>query len=278
MASTLSAQPRQVCEDILRKGRAYNIERGILPSENAVADRMLARGLELADAYGELHDTLQGERIPLQVALGLVLSTAAHWSPAKIAQARAARAQLLDVNQRIAQQAESLAALLEQRDTLHNTAGFSTETHYHVCDVIDAAGGRNGWFRSHVQERLHTLQSQFDLKYWPSPGDFVRELGIDAASASSPEATDPLTAAATSSTRHSLADYFRALLAAIDENSTRAFGQLPRGFRVSDSSLADLANCALGLGPDDLVDGPYVKRLRQRLRQEDRSGSLGGQL
>jgi hypothetical protein len=31
-----------------------------------------------------------------------------------------------------------------------------------------------------------------------------------------------------------------------------------------------LANCALDLGPDDLADGDYVKRLRQRARDSAR--------
>lgn len=82
------------------------------------------------------------------------------------------------------------------------------------------------------------------------------------------EATDPLTAAATTATRPSLADFFKALFAAIEENSAENYGQLPRGLKLTDNTLASLANCALGLDPDDLVDGPYVKRLRQRERGE----------
>ena len=56
------------------------------------------------------------------------------------------------------------------------------------------------------------------------------------------------------------------MFAAIDENSTRHYGPLPQDFRASDNTLASLVNCALELDPDDMVDGPYVKRLRQRAR------------
>ena len=41
---------------------------------------------------------------------------------------------------------------------------------------------------------------------------------------------------------------------------------LPKGFKPTDGTLASLANCALDLGPDELADSTYVKRLRQRER------------
>ena len=80
------------------------------------------------------------------------------------------------------------------------------------------------------------------------------------------EATDPLTAAATMASRPSRADFIKALLAAIDENRGRNHGQLPNDFKATDNTLASFASCALDLGVKDLVDGPYVKRLRQRER------------
>src|SRR5690606_14288078 len=50
MSSPQTTNPQQACEAILIEGKRYNIEHGILPSENAVADRLLARGVELRDA------------------------------------------------------------------------------------------------------------------------------------------------------------------------------------------------------------------------------------
>ena len=123
----------------------------------------------------------------------------------------------------------------------------------------------NCLFQSYVQEKLDALRGQFDLKYWPSLGDFMRELASDAEKAEM-AATDPLTAAATAATRPSKADFFKALFASIEENSTENYGQLPRAFKLTDRTLASLANCALDLGPDELVDEAYVKRLRQRER------------
>lgn len=265
MSAPQSDNPKQICENILIEGKRYNVEHRILHSENAVADRLLARGIELTEAYGELHGKLHAHPHALQVFLGLVLSTAAFWSPEKIAQARTARGDLGKVNQQIARKAAELAGLLQRRSALHNTSGFSTDTHYHVCDVIEAAAESNYLFTSYVQERLDALHGQFDLKYWPSLSDFLQELASDAEDAVM-EATDPLTAAATMASRPSRADFIKALLAAIDENSERNHGQLPNDFKVTDNTLASLASCVLDLGAEDLVDGPYVKRLRQRER------------
>lgn len=265
MQSSQPTNPRQICENLLMEGKRYNDERHILPSENAVADRLLSRGIEMKDVYEELHDKLHAHPPALQVFLGLLLSTAAFWNPDKIREARSARNDLANVNRQIARKAAELATLLEQRSDLHDTSGFSSDTHYHVGRVIEAASQNNYLFQSYVREKLAALRGQFDLKYWPSLGEFLRELASDAEKAVM-EATDPLTAVATAATRSSQADFLKALFAAIEENSAENYGQLPRGFKLTDRTLASLANCALNLGPDDLVDDAYIKRFRQRER------------
>jgi len=256
--------PQQVCEDLLRAEQRYNIEHRILPSENAIADRLLARGTELKTTYEELHGKLR-TRQSLQIFLQLVLSAAAFWNPEKSRAARAARDHLADVNRKIAAQAAELAGLLEQRSSLHTTSGFLSDTHYHIGNVIKAASRDNPLFRSYLQEKLDALCYQFDLKYWPSLSECLHELASDAEEAAL-EPTDPLTAASTAASRPSLADFVKALLAAIDENGAEYGGHLPRGFKLTDRALASLTNCALDLDPEALVDESYMKRLRQRER------------
>lgn len=265
MSSSQPTNPQQICESFLQEEKRYNNEHHILSSQNAIADRLLARRIDLQDAYAELHDKLHAHPQALQVFLGLVLSTAAHWNPEKIHHARAARSDLANVNRQIAKKAAELATLLEQRTDLHDTSGFSSDTHYHVCNVIEAASRQNYLFKSYVQEKLAGLRGQFDLKYWPSLSDFLEEIASDAEKAVL-EATDPLTAAATSAARPSKADFVKALFAAIEESSAKNYGRLPRGFKLTDRTLASLANCALDLGPDDLVGDAYMKRFRQRER------------
>ena len=265
MRSLQPMTPQQVCEGILQDEKTYNNEHHILRSENAIADRLLARSIDLKDTYEELHEKLHAHPLALKDFIGLVLSTAALWSPEKIKEARQAREDLINVNRQIARQATELARLLAHRSELHNTSGFYSSAHYHVCDVIEAASRENSLFEFYVQEGLDALRSQFDLRYWPSLERFIQELASDADKAVI-AAADPLTAAATAATRSSLADFFKALFTAIKENSAAHYGRLPRGFKLTDRALASLANCALDLAPEIMVDETYVKRLRQRER------------
>lgn len=260
-----SIDPQQVCEGILLAEKQYNIEHGILSNENAVVDLLLARGVELVDPYKELYDKLHKYPGALISFISMLLGTVASWSPDKIAKARSGRERLTAVNQQIANKAAELAHLLDERTQLHNHSSFYSDTHYHVCKVIEEAARGNYFFSHYVQTELKSLRGQFDLKYWPAMSDFVRVLATDAERART-EAADPLTAAATATSRSSRADFCRALFAAIEENSAENYGFLPRGFKLTDNTYASLVNCVLNLGPEDLMDGAYVKRLRQRQR------------
>lgn len=277
MASVEPIDALQRCEEILSEARRYNSEHEIFADEVVIADRLLTRKLELGDAYKELHAKLDAHPHALKCFLDLLLSTAALWSPEKNAEARVERDRLKAANLQIAIKAAELAGLLEERARLHDNSAFWSSTRYSVAKVIEAAGEENCLFRHWLQKPLRALRGQFSLKYWPNLSEFVWVLARDAEDARI-EATDPLTAAATKATRSSRADFFKALFAAMEENSAEEFGHLPRGFRLTDATLASLASCALDLEPENLVDSAYVKRLRQRERegldsQDRRAGS-----
>ncbi|MFZ6776990.1 hypothetical protein ACO0LD_09145 [Undibacterium sp. Ji83W] len=167
------------------------------------------------------------------------------------------------VNNEIAKKAAELAELMRRRDDLNNTTGFSSNTHYSICDVIKIASRNNSRFAVYVEEKLDILRTQFDLKYWPTIAECVEELANNA-EAASPKASDRLTAVATDAVRPSLADFVKAFFEAINESTSRNYGHFPSDFKVTDNSLASLVNCSLNLNPEDFVDGPYIKRLRQR--------------
>ncbi|MFU3884494.1 hypothetical protein ACM7F7_03800 [Pseudomonas aeruginosa] len=119
-----------------------------------------------------MHDKLHARPPALQVFLGLVLSTAAFWNPEKMQEARAARSDLANVNQQIARKAAELALLLEQRSDLHDTSGFSSDAHYHVCGVIEAASQHNYLFQS------------YDNDIWASPAKEVRPVALSCCASS----------------------------------------------------------------------------------------------
>lgn len=255
-----------VCESILDEDRRYNAEHNILKSQVALVEQLFARGSELVDAYDEIHAKLGTYPRALRVFFMVLLDTAMEWNPQKNLQARAGRETLIKVNKQIADTAETLAMLLRRRDALHNTSGFGSETHYHVAEVLALAGEGSGRFSGCLADPLEKLRATFDLKYWPTLEAMMDVVAADAAAAKV-VATDPFTAAATAAPRHSKADYFKAFFVAVEQNSGTDRGQaLPDGFKLTDATLATLANCALNLPIDEIVDAAYVKRLRQRLR------------
>lgn len=265
------ANPSQIaqhaCEQILIEDRRYNIEHNIWPSQVIVVDRLLSRRYELMKAYEELHIKLDRHPRALRAFFDVLLAAGALWNPEKIAVARAARAELIATNTDIALKAAELSKLLRRREELHNTSGFTSDTYYHVMDAFAAAGETNYLYRSHLQESLDTLRGRFDLKYWPCLADIIEAIARDAQEAAA-RASDPLTAAATAASRSSLVDFFRAWFAGMEKNRVTRGGFLPLRIKLSDATLAALVNCALDLTPDDSVDGPYVKRLRQGIRQQ----------
>lgn len=260
-----STTARQVCEALLRAERADLIEKSIWPSFVKIIDRLLERGLELEDAYEELHSKLADHPPALKVFFEQLQSTASLWSPEANREARKDRARLIEVNREIEDTARTLAALLDERTELKNKSGFSCDTMYHPLDVIHAAAKHNHSYGHWVKEELDATR-RFDLKYWPSLAEVVQAIADDAVRAE-PIAHDVVTQAGTEGSRGGLADTFKAFFAAIDDASARKFGFLPQSFELTDRSAAILMSCALGLGPDETVDAPFVKRLRQRQRE-----------
>lgn len=262
----MSKTARDCCEDILRENIRYNTEHKVWPSESAVAMHLLARGDELVECYEELHAKLHRVPQSLQQFMGMLLSAQAMWSPDKIAKARGDRDSLKAINAKIEKRARTLAALLEQRTKLGNTSGFSSETLYHIVDVIDQAGESNGHYRSFLRQPLQNLCGRYDMKYWPELSRCLLIIADDAASAKI-EASDPLTGAATTSNRPSTADSVMLFLAYIEECRGDYIGALPRDFHLSDKNMATVMNALLDLPDDKLLAAEYIKGRRQKARR-----------
>jgi hypothetical protein len=277
MSDTRSAT--QFCEGVLNEIKSSNTAHSIWPSENLVIDAMLSRSLELKDAYEEVAMRVRQRPEWAKTFFDAILGVAILWNPDKICDARSSREELTEVNAQIAECAAMLAELFDQRSHLGNTSGFSTRTHYHVCDVLLAAGKSNSLFGSYVRDQLESVRTQFDLKYWPSLGDYLRVLAADAAGARA-QAVDPLTAVATSAPRASFADFLKALYAAIEEVCGHGWNLLPPAFKLTDPTVASLVNGLLNLQEEEMVDAAYVKRFRQRSRQassQPRGGEAGSE-
>lgn len=248
----------QICEGFLIKDKAYNVEHKIWKSIIETTDKLLNRTYEMTPVYKELVDSLSQEDVEL--FLDLLLGVATFGSPEAGNEYRKQKKRLVDINKKIANLANQLADLLDKRDEMNNHSGFSSRTHYHIVDVIDNASLLNGHYCGYLKKPLHNLSGQFDLKYWPALSDIVKEIGDDADKADITP-NNSWTNAVTASQRSSTADFFRALFNDIDDSA------LPSSFRLSDNSLSVLANCALDLSVENMIDSTAVKSLRQRLRK-----------
>ena len=255
--------PTEFCEAILRSEIACNTGNNVVPSESAVAERLLSRRLEMIPVYSELHRKLAPDELAIRVFLGVILS-ATFWDPEAIAEARAARARLEEVNAEIADTAAELVQLLREREKLHNQSGFYSNTEYHPLNLIDRAGEDVYLYKSCVREPLKATRT-YGLKYWPRIADCIAVLRRDAEEAEI-EASDEITEAATKAKRKGLADYLKAIFAAIETRREGLPVLLPLDFKLSDASFAALVNCSLDLDADDVVGADFVKGVRQRER------------
>jgi hypothetical protein len=251
----------------LRQQKTYNESKGILRSENRVIDRLLPENRALDSTYDRLSADL--EPIQWQCVLGALLSAAAFWNPGAVRANRDAAATLRSTDSEIAKAARNLAKLIQRREGLSNRSGFSTTAGYHPVDFIDRAADLEGYGHYHefLQEELHRLRGQYDLKYWPSM-DAILQAIADDADAAEVQPNDPLTAAATRTRQASRRDFYRAWLAAIAELQDRPPAWLPAGFALPDQMVADLGNYALG-DTDQWTSAEQIKDLRRDLRNEE---------
>ncbi|WP_285417075.1 hypothetical protein [Pseudomonas sp. efr-133-TYG-5] len=256
----------EVCENILREDFKYNEEHGTWRSINPIIESLLGRTTELADAYVELHAALAEQPRALKSFFDVFTATVYSWNPGKIKEAREDRERLTELNARIAKVSELLSELRSRRTEVKEMSSFSSDTYYHIMDVVEDASEDNGLFRSYLKKKLDNLTYQYDLKYWPSITKVVAQIGVNAANAAT-VSSDSAASAATEARRPGLADFLKAFEEELNKNREENIGLIPNDFSLTDSSMASLVNCGLGLKIEELIESTFVKRYRQRERE-----------
>jgi len=251
------------CIATLAKIKSYNQEKCIRASDVAVIDQMLRRSEELTEAFSELEQKLGVTPFALDNFFEALLSASTAWHPDKVRKSRAAERELTDLNDTIASLAKQLSELVQRRSHLSNDSAFSSSHQYHIVQLIQNAGQNNVLFRSLVHDPIDALPREFNLKYWPSISEVLDALAEDATNAEI-RASDKITEAASTGTRNSKADFFKAYFALIAQAKEGMDARIHHSFKLSDEALASLANCALDLDSKRLVDGNYVKNIRHR--------------
>jgi hypothetical protein len=259
MAQPTQLNAKRICEDLLLSEKRYNIEHNILPSEVAVIDRLLGQGEAMSEVYDELLERLGNDDSKLKRFLQITVNVAAFWCPKRMKDAREDSKRIIELNADIVSTAKKLADLLKRRNNVEENSPFNSNTHYSIIGVIEAATRDNHLFNMWVKNELASLCGRFDLKYWPTLEECVREIAKDSEQATV-RATDPLTMAATRSNRPTYADFIRALIAAISDDNASNLSR----FKPTDKALATIANCALDLDGEDIIAAENIKAIRNR--------------
>ena len=252
-------------EALLRETRAYNVENKISSSENKVIDRLLERSLEMQFVYNELAGKLsEYQQRNLWDAL---LGAATFWNPEASKKLREQKKKVFKLNQDIAKYANNLATMIKSRRDLCETSGIIAYEDYHFLHWVNRAARSNHYYQGHVKTDLDSLRGRFDLKYWPDNHEVIAAIGEFAQEGEIYEG-DSWTEELLSSPKHSMADYLRVILKAIEDRKVQGppTDLLPEGFRLSDNALATLINCTLDIAPENLLSSEGIKRSRQNIK------------
>lgn len=254
-------------ERVLRNVAEFNRKHDpeLTPRQTRLIEALMKRRGELQHVYLEVYAQLDGD-VLLERFWAAPLACGAYWQRSAIHEKRSQEVALRRANDGVAKHAEALAKCLRERSEIENRSGFTTDTCYHILDVVQQAGQSNGHFRSYVSEPLNELRDQYGLKYWPGIDECLEVIASDAGAARiSP--INSLLAVATHSSRSSLADFARVLILGLDEAAGSLSNGFPKHFRLTNESMATLINVLADPAPEEPIDGAYVKNLRHRARK-----------
>ncbi|WP_413536203.1 hypothetical protein [Rahnella inusitata] len=266
MSADLNDQSENVRQLLINK--LHDWKDGVSPVWNStwpVFDRLIIRNHEMIAVYEELAERgITGTR--LWILLEQLIFAASFGTEEKHARLRSDYRELNGLNEAISEASSRLATMIERRSELLNRSGhFYCERRVSLTELIDEAGKKNRHYQSFLKNEISRLNT-YDLKYWPAVEDILRVMGLEDVTT---EFADDATEAIINARRPSLTDYFRVLFDRINEQKKGLAGySLPRGFRLSDESLATICNITRDLNPEDMVDAGYVKRTRHRLKEQ----------
>jgi hypothetical protein len=197
-----------------------------------------------------------------------LLGVAAFWNLEASKSLREDKRTLAKLNASIAKHAQELATLIQERRDICETSGISAYEDYSFLHWVHRSAENNHYYQSYVKEGLQTLSGRFDLKYWPDNHEVVAAIGEFATEAELYE-NDPWTEELLSSSKHSMADYLRVILKAIEDRKSYSPPEclLPQDFRLSDDAIATLINCTLDVDPENMLSSENIKRSRQNIRK-----------
>ncbi|AFV87721.1 MULTISPECIES: hypothetical protein [Alteromonas] len=234
-----------------------------------VMERMIARAdelklpfKELVDAFG-YSDKFEGYP-PNNSFIWLTLKhiwCSFDYRKEDVVNARDDLKELRALKEDIVELASKLSAKLQRQSELYEISGFSKPDYQFIDDLIEQASAGNYLYKWHVSEKLKSLTSQYDLKYWPSIANLVSAIA-DFEDAQ-PNPTHIQYPEYVINDRESdIKDFVLSFDGHFDEQN-----DLKTGFRFSNNAVADIINVVLDLPVDKLATGDAVRTVRKRFKQ-----------
>tara|TARA_Y100000588_G_scaffold307419_1_gene331539 strand:+ start:16926 stop:17732 length:807 start_codon:yes stop_codon:yes gene_type:complete len=253
--------PTTFCTAFVKYELSDYRQKEIYMSSWSAMSRMIERANELSSAYDEIIKAFgyssKQQCSSVWLLLELIWSSS-DFSRGEVENARYELVELNSLSSEIEALASKLAYALERQSEIYNRSGFCKNDYQSSIDMIFAANEDNYLFRSHVADKLRSLQYQYDLKYWPSRADVVRS--IEEFESVQPEPLHSEYPEAVLKGRASdIKNFVLAFDAAIDEPNG-----LPTGFRFTNNSMAGIINVILDLPVDKLATGDAVRVVRNR--------------
>ncbi|WP_343597678.1 hypothetical protein [Acinetobacter sp.] len=255
------------CHEILLEIQAYNNDNDIYSTWDKVINRLLVNNsVDLKKAYSELHEKLNNHPNALKALLEGLIHLAASFSPEQIGQEREKKKNIENLNKKIEKTARLLSSLLQRKNALKEQGGFSCSGDSSVLKLIMNASNINGHFNTFVRDKLQQLEGQYDSKYWPRLSECLDVLANDIVN-SHVESSDSIVEAQISKTKAgTLTHFVEAFYEVINDNRSVNYGHIPNDFNLTDSSLATLVNCSLGLDLSELKGSEFIKTIRSRVK------------
>lgn len=257
----------EVIEEYLHNRHASNFLQGMLPSDNAVMERLLKGGDDLRGAWNELLKECPRGIYALgltlekwQMVINTIVDVAAGWSPDRVSETRQAVKDVSALTISIQKKASELADLLRQRTRLCDANSIEKKPmDFHPIDLLETAarvsdyasryGTKHRNFMKYLDGPLTRLTREFGLKYWPTTSDVVE--AIAEAQNGAEFSCDRLSDASIIVRQASTRDFMRSL-----NQSLSDLLDFDIDIRFSDASYAAIVNAACGF--DQTIDARSV--------------------
>ncbi|MEG9577188.1 hypothetical protein [Klebsiella pneumoniae] len=175
--------------------------------------------------------------------------------------------QLEELNRTISKTAGDLAEMILARDAILNRNAFTLERTTHIVELMEMAEDNDGLYRSYLHETLDGMTCRYDGKYWPGLPGILQVIAREHPEIECLSESDQTIINGRGKV---LPDYLRELFSSIENVRQGPWG-LPKGFTLTDSSLATLATVTLD--HTEVISADAVKVRRSEFSKRGERGA-----